>query len=382
MSAFPPLSTDIYLPALPQLKEILNTSEGLVNLTLALFFIFFAGGALLWGPLSEKFGRKPILLFGLALYTMASIGCAFSHEIGQLIVCRMFQGLGGSAPAVISTAIVKDLFEGRARHQMLTMIYSIVVVAPIIGPVLGAILMQYISWRAIFQLLANIGLFTFMCCAFIGETLEKRYQGSVCQSLGRLVLVLFRPKFALPLFVFSMIPMSILSFIASAAYIYINDFGLNELQCGYLLAFNSLFTLAGPIIFSDMVRNFKVENVILSCFVFFAFTGILVIFVGHLSAYLFASIIGFGSLSMLIIRVPTMNLILEQRKIDTGSASGLISFIGMLMGSIGMYLVILQPGTLIVSLGILNLAIGVVGALVWFSIRKRAFIRNVLERAA
>lgn len=382
MSAFPPLSTDIYLPALPQLKVILNTSQGLVNLTLAMFFIFFAGGALLWGPLSEKFGRKPILMFGLALYTMASIGCAFSQDIGQLIICRMLQGLGGSAPTVIATAIVRDLFDGRARQRMLSFIYSIVVIAPIVGPVIGAMLMQYISWRAIFQLLADIGLITFLCSAFIGETLKHRYRGSVCQSLGRLFLVLFRPRFALPLFVYSMIPMSVLTFVATSAYVYINDFGMNELQFGYFLAFNSFFTILGPILYDELASCFKIRNVILSGFAVFAVTGILVILFGHLSAYLFATLIGFGSLVMQTIRMPAMNLILEQKKIDSGSASGLIAFVGMLMGSIGMYLVILYPGTLIVALGSLNLLIGVFGGLVWLAIRDRGFIRNVMDKAA
>jgi DHA1 family bicyclomycin/chloramphenicol resistance-like MFS transporter len=382
LSAFPPLSTDIYLPALPQLKELLNTSQAMVNLTLALFFVFFAGGALFWGPLSEKFGRKPVLLIGLALYTMASLGCAFSHEIGQLIVCRIVQAFGGSAPAVVATAMVKDLFDGRARHRILTLIYSIVIVAPIFGPIVGAMLIHYVSWRAIFQLLADIGLITFLCSAFIKETLVRPNTGSVRQSWGRLVGVMFRPKFALPLFVFSMIPMALLTFIATSAYIYIDDFGLNELQFAYLLAFNGVFSLIGPLLYGRLARYFGPRTLILSGFVLFSVCGVLVIAFGQQNVYLFAVLMGCASLSLFTLRLPVMNLVLELKKVDTGSASALLSFAGMLMGSIGMYLVILHPGNLIVALGSINILIGVVGALLWIVIRDKAFIRNVMQKVA
>ncbi|MDB4609991.1 multidrug effflux MFS transporter [Verrucomicrobia bacterium] len=382
ISAFPPLSTDIYLPALPQLTELLNTSQAMVNLTLAMFFIFFAGGSLFWGPLSDKYGRKPVLLIGLALYTMASLGCAFSSEIGQLILCRIVQGFAGSAPAVVAIAIVKDLFDGRARQRILTLIYSIVVVAPILGPVIGAVLMEYVSWRAIFQLLADIGLVAFLGSAFIKETRRRPFTGSIRQNWAQLVAVLFRPKFSLPLFVFSMIPMSIITFIATSAYIYIDDFGMNELQFGYLLAFNGFFTLIGPLLYTRLVCYFKTKNIILAGFTLFAFLAVFTIACGHLNVYLFAILMGCASLSLLTIRVPVMNMVLDQRKIDAGSASGLLSFVGMLMGSIGMYLVILYPGGLIVALGAVNLAIGVAGGLVWLSICNKPFIQNVLARAA
>jgi DHA1 family bicyclomycin/chloramphenicol resistance-like MFS transporter len=381
ISAFPPLSTDIYLPALPQLKEILNTSEGLVNLTLALFFVFFAGGALFWGPLSEKYGRKPILLLGLAIYTMASMGCAFSHEIGQLILYRIGQGLGGSAPAVVAIAIVKDLFDGRARERILTLIYSIVVIAPIVGPVIGAVLLNYVSWRAIFQLLADIGLIAFIGSAFIGETLKQCYSGSVRQSWWRSFKVLGRPKFILPLFIFSLIPMSSLTFMATSAYIYIVDFGMSELQFGYLLAFNGFFGLIGPLFYSYLHAHFKPQTIILFGFVSVAAVGVASIALGHLSAYLFAVILGIGTLALMTIRMPAMGLVLGQKKIDAGTASGLIAFVGMLMASVGMYLVILYPGSLIIALGSLNLLIGIIGGLVWYVIRDRAFVRNVLDGA-
>ena len=96
LSAFVPLSTDLYLPALPGMALYFDVTSDIANLTLILFFVFFAGGTLLWGPASDKYGRRPILLVGLSLYTAASIGCANSGGIDQLIVFRILQAGGGS----------------------------------------------------------------------------------------------------------------------------------------------------------------------------------------------------------------------------------------------------------------------------------------------
>ena len=116
ISAFPPLSTDLYLPALPHMIETLHTSQSQVNLTLSAFFIFFAGGLLFWGPLSENYGRKPVLTIGLFIYIAASILCAYAPNVGRLIGWRILQAFGGSAATAVATAMVKDMYDGRERE--------------------------------------------------------------------------------------------------------------------------------------------------------------------------------------------------------------------------------------------------------------------------
>ena len=107
LASFPPLSTDLYLPALPSMSEQLNCSVALVNLSLVVFFIFVSTSSIIWGPLSDKYGRKRILLIGVPLYVVSSIFCVLSHSVFQLIAARIFQAIGGGAAMAVNLAIVK-----------------------------------------------------------------------------------------------------------------------------------------------------------------------------------------------------------------------------------------------------------------------------------
>ena len=111
LSAFVPLSTDLYLPALPGMAKYFSVSADLANLTLILFFVFFAIGTLFWGPLSDKYGRRPVLLIGLSVYSAASLACAGSWNIDYLIAFRILQALGGSGAFAVATAMIKDVYE-------------------------------------------------------------------------------------------------------------------------------------------------------------------------------------------------------------------------------------------------------------------------------
>jgi DHA1 family bicyclomycin/chloramphenicol resistance-like MFS transporter len=371
MSSFSALTTDIYLPALPLLKETLATSQSMVNLTLSMYFIFFAGGMLFWGPLSEKYGRKPILFIGLVIYTLVSIGCGLSQDVYQLIGCRILQGFAGSAPVVCATAIVKDIYSGRERERVMALVFSIVFIAPIIAPVLGALLLTYISWQAIFFVLAAVGAVTLLVICFLPETLAEKSSVSVVGSWGRLFVVVLNPNFTMLLVLFSVGQMCILSFLTASSFIYIKGFGMSEQQYSYFLVFIAVCSMVGPVLYVKIADYFKPKHIILGCFLLFSACGFLTITTGHMSAYMFAILAAAATFSILLMRVPSTNLMLEQQEGDTGSATGLIAFFGMLMGSLGMYFVTLYPDNLIVALGTLQLVTGLAGTLCWISIRNR-----------
>jgi len=157
LSAFVPLSTDLYLPALPGMADLFGVPASLTNLTLILFFLFFSLGLLFWGPLSDRYGRRPVLLAGLAVYIIASAGCAASWGIWPLIAFRILQAAGGSAASAVSMAMVKDLYEGRRQESVLAIVQSMVVITPAVAPILGASMLPYTSWRGLFLALALIG---------------------------------------------------------------------------------------------------------------------------------------------------------------------------------------------------------------------------------
>ncbi|MFA0522121.1 multidrug effflux MFS transporter [Vibrio sp. 10N.222.52.C3] len=379
ISAFPPLTIDLYLPALPQMVEVFNTNRSMVNLTLSSYFVTYAIGLLFWGPLSEKFGRKPILLIGLAGYMVASILCAMTNSIEQLIGARVFQAFAGSAITVIATAIVKDLYDGREREKIMATIMSLVIIAPMVAPVFGAFLLKIASWRMMFVTLAIFGAFASVLACCYRETLETKYQGSMFRSWGRMGVVMKNSSFLKLLVIFSIIPMALMGFLAAGSYIYIDHFGLTEQQFSYAFAFNALCASFGPTIYMKLSYRMPVQQVISGCFALLALAGIFTLTIGDLSPWFFMFIAAPATLMAIIMRVPGTNLMLNQQDHDTGSAVALIQFFSMICGSLGMVLVSIRPESLIENLGFIQLSIGTLGGLMWLMVRNKEFVTNKLN---
>ncbi len=379
ISAFPPLTIDLYLPALPQMVEVFNTDQSMVNLTLSSYFVTYAFGLLFWGPLSEKFGRKPILLIGLASYMVASVICAMTNSIEQLIGARIFQAFAGSAITVIATAIVKDLYDGREREKIMATIMSLVIIAPMVAPVFGAFLLKIASWRMMFVTLAVFGAFASVLACCYRETLETKYQGSMFRSWGRMGVVMKNRSFVKLLVIFSIIPMALMGFLAAGSYIYIDHFGLTEQQFSYAFAFNALCASFGPTIYMKLSYRMPVQKVISGCFALLALAGIFTLTIGDLSPWFFMFIAAPATLMAIIMRVPGTNLMLNQQDHDTGSAVALIQFFSMICGSLGMVLVSIRPDSLIENLGFIQLSVGILGGLMWLMVRNREFVTKKLN---
>ena len=163
LAAFGPMSIDMYLPSLPNIGEHLHATSGQVQFTLAIFFIGLAVGQLIYGPLSDRFGRKPLLYIGIGLYTLASLGCAWAPNIETLTMMRLLQSLGGCAGLVLSRAIVRDLFDHEGAAQMFSALLLVMGVAPILAPLAGGWVLSHYGWQAIFVVLAAFG-----ACCLIG----------------------------------------------------------------------------------------------------------------------------------------------------------------------------------------------------------------------
>ncbi|WP_292520474.1 multidrug effflux MFS transporter [Methanoculleus sp.] len=375
LSAFVPLSTDLYLPALPGMGDYFGVSANLTNLTLILFFLFFSLGLLFWGPLSDKYGRRPVLLAGLALYIAASAGCALSWEIWHLIAFRVLQAVGGSAASAVATAMVKDVYDGRRRESVLALVQSMVVISPAVAPVLGAFMLPYTSWRGLFVALALIGTVSMAGGLLLEETIPSRYTGTMKQSVRRLGTVLRNPGFTSLLIVFSLVSTASLAFVSASPYIYQEGFGLSEQWYSLYFALNAAALIAGPFLYLWLSRHFSRRMIVGSGFAVMIASGALVCLFGSLGPLLFALALFPASLMGSAVRPPGAFLMLDQQKEDTGSASALINCSSLVFGSAGMILIYLGGESLVLGLGAINVAVGVVCLAGWTVIGRRGLTK-------
>lgn len=172
--ALGPLTIDMYLPALPRLGEVFSASEAQVRLTLGAYLAALALGQLVYGPLTDRYGRRRALLVGLAIYTLASVGCAVAASIEALIVMRVLQALGGCAGMVVVRAVVRDLYDPQQAARTFSLLMLVMGAAPILAPVVGGQFLHWADWPWIFVLLAVYGTVCFIAVQrVLPETLDE-----------------------------------------------------------------------------------------------------------------------------------------------------------------------------------------------------------------
>ena len=366
MNMFIPLSTDLYLPALPTMSTYFHVSSALTNLTLVSFFFFYAVGTLFWGPMSDKYGRKKILLIDTIFYVFASAACAASVNVYMLIAARIVQGIGAGAITAVSMALIKDCFSGKQRETILAIVQSVAGLAPMIAPVLGAILLQFTDWRGSFIVLTVVGLLCLLLAFLYQETLsdEERYEGTVLGSLGRLVAVGKNIGFLVPCIIFSLYNLAFMGYIAMSSYIYVDVFGLSEQLYSYFFAANAALSMIGPMLYVRFMTGFDKKKFALTCFALYAVCGIFIVVLGGNAPFLFW--LGFApfSLAGTITRPFGTNIMLDQQSGDTGSASSLINGVATVLGSIGMMCAAMW-GNIVAGLGIMICLTGIVSILGW-----------------
>ncbi|OUS38882.1 hypothetical protein A9R01_02750 ['Osedax' symbiont bacterium Rs2_46_30_T18] len=184
LSAIGPVALNIFLPSMPNLTESLNTSHDISQLTLTLYLVATACAQLILGPLSDKYGRRPILLAGVGVYVIASLGCALAFNIEQLIAGRILQAAGGCAGIIITRAIVRDLYDKRKSTSLLGYMTMIMAVAPMLSPIIGGYLDQWSSWRASFYLVTLLGFIVFIFS--YSKLHETNHQLSADMKLGNI----------------------------------------------------------------------------------------------------------------------------------------------------------------------------------------------------
>lgn len=377
LSAFIPLSTDVYLPALPKMVQNLNTTASLVNLTLVFFFIFYALGTLFWGPLSDKYGRKKILMFGLSIYTISGILCIFSANVYMLIIGRIFQAIGCGSATAVSTAIIKDVYSGEKRIKILAIVQSMGTLSPIVSPVIGAFILQAFSWRGVFVILTLIGCISVVGSLVMEETISVRSEVSIFKTIGRLGVVAKNKSFISLLLTFSMMNIASMSYITASSYIYVDGFGVSEKVYSYFFAANAIFFLLGPITYIKLSKYFNYRKIITVAYIIVSICGFLIMIIGRLGPFAFYFTLIPASLCGSLMNPPRTNLMIEQVHSDIGSASSLIGCMFTLFGSAGMMIISLDFENKVILMGSMYFIVGIVSSIAWFIISRKPYVRHI-----
>jgi len=180
LTAFGPLAIDMYLPALPRLAEAYQASPAAVQMTLATFFAGFAVGQAFYGPITDRYGRKPPLYFSLTLFALASAGCALAPTVEWLAAFRLLQALGVAAGVVISRAMVRDLFPPAEMAHVFSTLMLVIGLAPILAPLAGGYLLAWFDWQSIFWLMSGLSL---LCLLVVALRLDETHRPAVRPSL-------------------------------------------------------------------------------------------------------------------------------------------------------------------------------------------------------
>ncbi|EAI8429477.1 multidrug effflux MFS transporter [Campylobacter upsaliensis] len=349
MSSIAPLSTDMYLPALSQVKQSFETSEFLTQLSLASFFVAFALGQLIYGPLSDVFGRKIPALVGIFLFMLSSLFCVIIDNIYVFIILRFFEALGGCAGVVIARAIVNDLFELKEAASIFALMMVFSALAPMLSPSFGGFLIEYFSWHSIFATLFGLGILLFLLIFFaLKESAPhlKRQKFSHKETLKSYRFVLKDKPFILYVSCASLVLAAMFAYITGSSFVFINFFGLSERDFGLLFGLNALGFVIFANINAKMVRKIDSEKILFYALIIMLIST-LILFVNSLikpNFWLFELSI-FTSIALLGFIAPnTTTLAMARFKDHSGTASavlgtsqfalaGVISFIVSAVGA-------------------------------------------------
>ncbi|EAK7206361.1 multidrug effflux MFS transporter, partial [Campylobacter jejuni] len=265
MSSIAPLSTDMYLPALSHVEQSFQTNSFLTQLSIASFFIAFALGQLIYGPLSDIFGRKIPALVGIFFFIVSSLFCVIIDNIYAFIALRFFEALGGCAGVVIARAIVNDLFEIKEAAGIFALMMVFSSLAPMLSPTFGGILLEYFSWHSIFATLFALGILLFLMILFgLKESAPhlKNKKFSHHEAMKSYKFVLSDKRFLVYILCASFALAAMFAYITGSSFVFTQFFGLSEQKFALLFGANALGFVIFANINARLVRKFESEKIL------------------------------------------------------------------------------------------------------------------------
>jgi DHA1 family bicyclomycin/chloramphenicol resistance-like MFS transporter len=335
LSAFGPFLTDMYLPTLPAMVHDFHTTETLVQLSLTMGMIGLAVGQVFFGQMSQKWGRRPILLASMMLFIVSAIASVFTTDITFFLACRLLQGIGGAGGIVLARSIVTDCYSGRELAKMMAIVGAINGIAPATAPVIGGLLAKSMGWQGIFMVLTALGVVLFVMSLIFKETLpkEKRYNGSLISTFTDYPKVCSIKRFVMLVLAYGFAGGSLFAYISSAPFIIQNHFEYNELWFAVIFGINSVMIGLGSglaLRFKSLDKAMTIGAAGMTIFAVVQLCGALML--DTFFAYEASTVCLLLCLGMVF--TTTTSMAMDQGRKYTGAAAAIVGAIGFIFGGI------------------------------------------------
>ena len=369
LTTIPPFSTDMYLPALPEMVAYFGTTDAILNMTLYGFMFFQAVAMLALGPISDKYGRKPVLAVSIIIYIISSFFAAAAPTIELFILARMVQGASSGGMMVISIALIKDCFEEKVRNTVLTLSVVLGVIGPVASPVLGAYLIEAVNWQST---LAFPGVLTILCLIItllFTESLpaEEKLSGSIPSVFKRMIGICRHKSFMAFLLSMGMFSLPFMAYLAVSSYIFVEGFGLAGTTYSYLLATNAVLGTVGMLILQRLTKGGSNKAMGVVVIILSLVSSLIMLSVGYLNPAVCFIGMTFCVVAAFAARPYALAILMNQFDGDTGSVSSVFNFTLVFIGCLGMAAGTLPWPTYIIGLGICSLFAGVAAAVLMFA---------------
>ena len=372
LSAFGSFVNDMYLPSLPSMMKFFNCSISTVQLGLTMGMAGLGVGEIILGPISDKYGRKPLLIATLLAFTVASVVSVYSRDIRFFLICRFFQGVGGSGGYFLARAIPADLYSGRTLAKTMAIIGAINGIAPASSPVLGGLISTHYSWKGVFWALAGFSVLLLCFSWKFKESLaiDKRTKGNLFSSYKNYIVLLRNGKFMTHVLLKGSALGVLYAYISSGPFIFEDHFGFSQTDFGLIMGANALLVAAGSIIalkFRELKQAAFVGGIGL-CIIVIIISIVLFLKPDH---FLYYELLLLPMLFCLGIAFTVGNtLSMDEGRSMAGDASAVLGIVGYIFGAVVSPLV--GKGNIMYSTAIAYLIIMVVVVVSAFITRKLA----------
>lgn len=372
---------DMYLPALPVLVDEFGVTEGQLNVSLNAGIISAAVSTLIGGPLSDRYGRKIIMIAGMLLSMLGNMFCGMSTGIIMLCIMRGAAGFGSGIVNTVAAAMLKDSFTGKRFQKNMTILQSVAAVGPIFAPALGSFLINMGSWRLIFFFLAASILVTMIPILISTETLpeENRFSNRLSDVAMETITIAKSPAFSLFLGIIAFLTIPIWSFVAVSSYIFIDGFGLSNTSYSLYYAIATVFSVIAPFAYLFLSKKMNSRMIVRITLILMAASAVMLMTLGEINPVALIVCVAPMYFSEGMIRPLGLVILLEEYSYVAGSASALIEFVVNIVGAVGTAIATIGWQSMIRGTGVITVACAVISIAFWLVICLRGYLRSRLD---